>query len=407
MHCSNKQFFTLWLGVIVSCSAFGQKIDLGGFVSQGLVHTTANTFFDSKDETSYKMTEIGLQASYVTQENFRLSGQAIYRNWGDIESTYLDYLFIDYGLYSRPTVNLSLRLGRIKSDYGLYNATRDIPSARPSIFLPQSVYLDILRNSSTSYDGVSFYGNTLAQYGTWNWAASYGINPVDDALTESIFGGALQGDFDTHKSTKLNVSWESSNGNWLLGLGFEDQQVDFEPVNAPNAPIIVSPGFIEYERYIFSSQYFAPNWDLTLEYIYLDSSTAGFEFFAPNLPVELQPQPQDFVQSTNVSDGGYVQYRYLLSEQLTLLLRYDVFFRDTDNRSGEITDAGGIIGQDFGAFAKDLTGGIKWQINERWIVQAEAHFVEGTGYISPWVDVIPTVEDKYWEMFALQASYSF
>jgi hypothetical protein len=47
-----------------------------------------------------------------------------------------------------------MRVGRIKTAYGLYNTTRDVPFTRPSIVLPQSIYFERTRNLTVSADGV-------------------------------------------------------------------------------------------------------------------------------------------------------------------------------------------------------------------------------------------------------------
>ena len=383
------------------------KAIFGGFISQGVVHTTANTFFDKKDSTSFELTEVALQASYLLGNNWRFAGQGIYRNWGKLEGAFVDYLFADYAMVSAADINISARLGRIKTDWGLFNVTREVPSARPSTFLPQSIYLDILRNSSTSYDGLSIYGSRLFELGTLSWNLAYGENVTDDELVYSIFGDVLDGHFDSDNSGKFSLAWEPNNSHWLLAFSAEEQSVNFTPKISPNAQFATTDGSLDYDRFILSGQYFTEKWDLTAELIYVHVDTNGFDLFIPGLPPQFQPQLPDVVKEHHSSDGGYIQFRYLLNDELTLLTRYDVFFRDRDERYGsDKLTAQQLPGHT--VYSKDFTTALKWQINERWVANLEAHLVEGTAYISPWVRVGSTLEnEKYWEMLSLEVSYSF
>lgn len=394
-----------------SCEVFTNDLDVlsfAGFASQGITYTSDNQFFDEKDKISLNMTTLGLQANYLFNDQIRLSAQAMYRNWGKIDSTRFDFFMADYQFINQPYFNLGIRMGRIKSDLAIFNSTRDIPSARPSIFLPQSVYQDILRDTTTSYDGLSLYGNQVFKLGRLNWSIAYGRYPVSDDLSESILGKELSGDISTDSNFQLMTSWESLQGNWTLSLGYENPKANLSPLNKNNAAIAISPGNIEFERYIFSHQYFTEFWDLTFEYMYQHTTISGFQLFTPSLPEGFPQTEIENVSTDNlVNVGFYGQWSYLLTENLTFFFRYGRYFTDIDDKDGSnFQQESGM--PSFSRYSHDLSSGIKWKILPKWQINFEGHFMEGTAAISPTIKLDHSANDeKNWQLWSLQVSYSF
>ena len=91
-----------------------------------------------------------------------------------------------------------------------------------------------------------------------------------------------------------------------------------------------------------------------------------------------------------------------------MVLRYDVFYGDVDDRDGTKFEA--ATGQPSHLqFAKDWTVGVRYNITPSWMVRAEYHNVYGgTLYLFP-QDYNPDVfaTEKKWDIFALLLSYRF
>jgi len=400
----------LLLSILPSIAfAYEQKdLSFAGFASQGISYTSANQFFDEEDKVSLNMTILALQANYLLNDKIRFSGQAMYRNWGKIESARIDFLMADYQFVNQQYFNIGFRLGRIKSDLGVFNSTRDIPSARPSIFLPQSVYQDTLRDTTTSYDGISLYGNQVFNIGRLNWTLAYGRYPVSDDLSESILGKELAGEIDTESNAQINATWESASGNWAISLGYENPQAYTEPLFDLGDPIAMEAGDIMFDRYIFSHQYFSEFWDFTFEFIYQDTEIKGFDLFIPSLPAFMpQPDLPEITTNSLVNAGFYGQWRYFLKEDLILMLRYGKYFTDIDDKDG--SDYYQNTGMPaFSRYSFDLTAGIKWKLSSKWQMNFEGHFFEGTAAISPTIKLDHSRNnEKYWQLWSLQVSYSF
>ncbi|MBA3493883.1 MAG: hypothetical protein H0T87_07170, partial [Gammaproteobacteria bacterium] len=138
----------LWLGLCNPALAFEvfEGFQVHGFLSQGYILTTNNNFFGSSERGgSLDFTEIGVNASWTPLPRLQFAAQGLFRRAGaghdsDFE---LDFGLMDYAVVSTADRQLGFRLGRIKNPLGLYNDTRDVAFTRPSILLPESIYLDV------------------------------------------------------------------------------------------------------------------------------------------------------------------------------------------------------------------------------------------------------------------------
>ena len=137
----------------------GSDFQLHGFLSLGLVNTTDNNFFGhSDDRISKDFSEVGVNASWRLTPELQLAAEVLWRRAGDTDDgARLDYGLLDWTAWAREQGRAGLRMGRIKTSYGLYNKTRDVPFTRPSIILPQSIYFDRTRNLTVSADGAEIY----------------------------------------------------------------------------------------------------------------------------------------------------------------------------------------------------------------------------------------------------------
>ena len=116
----------------------------------GIASTSDNNFL-GEDKSSSSIIELGLSASYQISNNLTFTGQIGQRRFGESfsdERPRVDFASLNYFSNQLKIGEQSISVGRIKVPIGFYNASRDVPLTRPSILLPQSVYLDIFRNSN-------------------------------------------------------------------------------------------------------------------------------------------------------------------------------------------------------------------------------------------------------------------
>lgn len=403
----NKRFFKCTTSSLLFCVGVGlsglpargddlsSTFQIHGFLSQGYNWTSKNNFYGNSDDAgSFEFTELGVNASWQPLTGLQMAGQMVLRRAGETDdgSPRIDYGLINYTLFSDMTNRWGVRLGRIKNPLGLYNETRDVIFTRPSILLPQSIYFDPIRSLVLSSDGMFFYGERLTDYGDFFFQAGAGYpRAVDREVEPFVFGQRLaSGEFESQISYISRLLYEWQGGRIRAGLTYV--QADWE-YDEDSPFTVVGSGSLRFKPWIFSLQYNAERWSLTAEYS------------------QREIQLKDFVALPDTSlnqEAYYLQGSYRFSERWEGLLRYDAYFFDKKDRSGEqfaLTDPLGRPAHS--RFAKDWTVGLRWSVTPNFSVWAEYHRVDGTGWLPPLDNKDPGDTERYWDLISIMASYRF
>lgn len=366
------------------------KVQLHGFVSQGIVFTDDNNLFGSSQNGSLDFHEIGLNLSWRPHPDLQVSGQLLSHRAGESDqgNVRVDYALIDWTALSGESGRGGVRIGRIKNPYGLYNKTRDVAFTRPSILLPQSIYFERTRNLAMASDGAEFYLEHYGEAGNLYLNAAFGWPEAGDKATETaVLGrdrpGKTQSDFDTF----LQAMYEGDGGRYRLGVTVDWFNVNYHPKKDP----VLKAGHSQLHPVIFTGQYNAENWSLTSEYAIRTISA------------------RDYVavpDTKTIGESYYLQGTYRLQPKLEALLRYDVVYTDRDDRQGKKFAA--TSGRPaFTRFAKDWTVGLRYDVTPSFMVRAEYHRVDGTNWL-PGLDNpdLSTLEQR-WNLFMLLGSFRF
>lgn len=403
---SNNQdcrYLSPWRGIYALCTVLSLTpvqaaelpggLQIHGFASQAFILTSDNNFFGNSDDGgTFDFRELGLNASLRPLPRLQLSAQILSRRAGESDNgdINLDYAFADYSFISNSTNLVGLRAGRIKNSLGLYNDTRDVAFTRPSILLPQSIYFDRVRDFALSADSAELYGEHRRRNGTLSFQLSAAQPRVSDDETELVFlNSDRPGELDGATSLLGRLMYDHAGGRLRLALTAYQVNIDYEPGAAP--PADLSAGSIRFEPLILSAQYNAERWSLTGEYAQRKSSFNGFGGIPDN---------------SFTGESYYLQGTYRIGEKWEALLRYDVLYANKDDRDGEQFElASGRPAHN--AFAKDLTVGLGWNITPSFLLRAEYHNVDGTGWL-PIPDNQPLeATEEHWDMYLLQGSYRF
>ncbi len=381
-------------------------LQIHGFASQAYITTSDNDVFGNSDNGgSFGLTEAGLNASARPLPRLQLSAQVLSRRAGEGNSGMprLDYGFLDYRLYSHEVNQFGIRVGRLKNPFGFYNDTRDVAFTRPGILLPQSIYFDRTRNLGLSSDSVQLYGDTaLFNLGTVSTQFGVTLPVVNDRDTESsLLAGVRVGQLNREVSYIGRAIFETNDKRLRLGISGIWLNTSYDPSISRNDRL--GPGALQFTPVIFSAQYNAERWTLTSEYaIRHFKYNNNFNSVLPN----------GFHLLDNLDFYGesyYFQGEYRFTPKWEAIVRYDALFTDRADRDGSkfARNVGGIAPA-HSRFAKDIMVGLRWNVTPAFMLRAEYHHVNGTGWLSRLDN--PASEgplSQQWDLYAIQASFRF
>ncbi len=365
-------------------------VQLHGFASQAYVSTTANKFFGPSDTGSFDFRELGVNLSWQARPNLLFAAQVGSRKAGGTEVNArprLDYGLVDYSFYNSEASRGGIRLGRHRIPLGFYNLTRDVANARPSIFLPESFYADQSRSTLLALDGGQLYGEAQTAIGDFFLDVGAG-NFILDSKTKEAAKSAT--------SYAGRLLYERDGGRLRLALTRMEINLEYYQRPFPNAEVIG-------RFYLLSGQYNAEKWSLTGEWAPEQKSIASglmFPGFPPLTPAVIR------LDIKQTGEAYYLQGVYRFTPAWEGLLRYDVLYFDKKDKSGTWWATTWGLPR-YNNFAKDLTAGLTWNVRRDTKIRAEYHWVNGTAWLSARENPIVQNARQYWEMFALQASYSF
>ncbi|HYN79593.1 MAG TPA: hypothetical protein VES73_17565 [Lamprocystis sp. (in: g-proteobacteria)] len=370
----------------------GNGLQVHGFASLTAVKTSDNRFFGDSPDTSPDFIEVALNASYRLNPRVMFAGQVLSRLAGEMYNgtPTLDYGLVDATLDATATRRLGVRLGRLKNPLGLYNATRDVPFTRPTIFLPQVIYFDKVRNMLLSTDGLMFYGDRYGDYGSLSVTLGGGQSVVDDNLEWVLLGDNLSGNLLSRGVSWVGSLWYATPGErWRLGLSVLRSSFNYQPGADPD----LGAGQADATVSIASAQYNTERWTLSAEF--------------SRLPLFWRDFGDAFPFRTSAGEAYYLQGAYRLRPDLELTLRYESGVNDRQDRDGTRASAAlNGVGPPFDFYARTWTLGVRWDLGPHLMLRADYQRHQGTYTLSVREnDPAGLVPD--WDLFALQIAVRF
>ena len=428
-----------------NCLAFDDLgVDVHGFISQGYLYTTDNNFMGDTEDGTYEFNEFGINFGKELTDKLRLGIQFFSKdlgNYGNNEIT-LDWAYGDY----RWKDWLGVRIGKIKTPHGLYNETRDVDMLRNSIFLPQSVYPEIERDTALSLMGVGIYGYaSLGMFGNINYQALMGTQNIDanESLAQSLMGififdpyvQAQEIDVDNKYAFSLNYETPLPG----LRIGGTLQYAEMNLVSAFDYPAgegfygqfgMLSDAYggkylseLESESYVVSAEYTWNNLVLVGEYSWsnrdlaigtLNEYPVGVmvpDFFNPDSMIPFDGYTPPGAPTTYKTEGWYAAASYRFTDWFELGGYYSEYYPNRNDKKGTAPDVlGRYVDPQYRAWNKDICLTTRFDLNANWSIKFEGHSINGVALLplSENMDMDNRhtfVED--WEMFAVKTTFSF
>lgn len=407
------------LGIMLSSAVAAQHFTWNAVATQGVFHTDDNNLYgQSEDDVSFDFTELSLNASYNFTHGTRFAVQGVYRHAGaGFDGVDLDYLFIDKQLWGSDSYVGGIRLGRVKDNYGLYNDSRDIAFTRPSIYLPQSVYLDLSFRKTLLYaDGFSLYLERIDDTGLLTLEGGFGVIDGDglenyqtiDAFSDFPFS------FDVDEGFFYRLKYSTLDERLKLAFsGFGVRTISASStfdasIFMPNLQIPFDIG--ARTRYnLLSLEYVFGQWIFAAEYgeIVFKLEEVNFSidpFILASLPISLESQLPSLDTESEIY---FLQLSRILSRTIELFARVDVYHIDKSDPNGVEYERNGL-GVSHSRYTKDYGVGIRWQPRMDTMINFEYHYIDGTGWLNPQENPgFQVASERYWNVVAASISYRF
>lgn len=392
----------------------GDSSEIHGFANQAFLYSPDNPYAGTDSlNGSFKFREFGITGFTEISPEFRLAGQVIsrQRDKSDGGDARIDFLLADYLFYSDMGATAGVRVGRVKNTVGFYNATRDIPSARPGFNVPDSIYFDSFRDTILATDGINFYGSGLIRNNQLGWELFAGQKNVDsESLEYYLYGQPVrQGEFDDVALVGLNLNLvPAAQRSLKLGFSLLDLDLDLDnPLSVSDAQtalftagpadIVANPqnyvtGFsIDALFAILSAQYSYSDWVITAEYMNLFSD------------FDLQLAGTDNELSTT-TEAYYLQVEWLPTLTTSWFARYEELYLDKDDRSGRNLSS---TSNPYRGFGKGWSVGGKWTFYPQWTVTGQASFNEGTAWLPSYRGMENDSISRYWNYYVISLTFQF
>lgn len=389
---------TLILPTMVQAYDLG-PIKIHGFLSQGYILSAKNNVHtdNSTSSGSLKFNEIGLNATYQWNDSVVFSGQIISRDLGDEgnNNLYIDYLQADIQFADW----FGARLGRFKTPLGLYNQTRDIDLARPTVFLPQSIYIEAYRPFVASTTGGLVYGNLhIDNIGDIDYEMFYGVPGEDDdscfarAMELMLSGNNLTMDARNVYGGKLQLTPPVDGLRFGLSLTYGETDLNYtnnfsglpSRLRGSSEPMAVSS--IEYMvgDFTFASEYMLNRQISTLS---IGDTTIRKD-------------------KLTKAEGFYIGGSYRITDKLETTLYWENFYRDKNDKQGKKLAATGG-GVEVQGWHRAWVLAVRYDITDWWLIKAEGQLIDGAAITSPHYNQNISDLKQHWNMLALKATFNF
>lgn len=379
----------------VSVNASGEptnNIRWNGFINQGFSYSDENNFLGESSKGSFKFSSAALNGSWRPLSQLQVSAQALYLENGknDKGGIELDFAIIDWRVYNSMNSSFGIRAGRLKNPYGFFNETRDLASSRPGILLPESIYVDHLRDLIHSSDSGGVYGHHTFNQGTLSINATKGTQSLSDQTENAvILFEDVNGDLENIDIEVSQIGFEHFSGTWRVAYSHVEYDADFNP--APTDRVFPG-GVVDTTQQLLSLEYNWGKWQFVGEYQLRDFTLKDIYFPGVSLVMD--------------TVGYFAQVSYQLDDKWQLFLRRDDVYLNKNDKSGQ------KFQQDTGApahltYAKDHTIGIRYIHSQNWQFNAELHNILGTFWLPD--NENPSIPDQEpsWNLLLLQAAYRF
>jgi hypothetical protein len=355
------------------------KLQIHGFVTQGLLFSSSNNYLTAKSsDGSLDWTEGAINFSQSITENLRVGIQLHTLRLGALgkQKVDVDWAYGDYKVNER----FGVRAGKVKTPLGLYNDTQDIDPLHVWALLPQSLYPVDNKSVYLAHSGVDAYGTLPLSKRTGSIAyqlfvGTHSVDPDGGYYIQASDSGLSLGDNINGPIYGLDLRWKTPVKGLMFGTTLirAKTQVDGTvvryalPVQGTLAHNIVNY-YADFERgkWHFSGEWRRENRDSNSPYL-----------------------------TTFHMVGCYAMGSYRFTDRFTAGSYYSVFY---PNHIGALSNPA--------AFTKDAVISGRWDFNQYFYAKLEGHLIRGHGS-GFYAANNPTILERNTGLLAARIGFSF
>ncbi len=371
------------------------SVDIHGFMSQGYLKSDDNNYMARTEDGTNQFREMGINFNYNINPKLRAAAQLFAKDLGPFynNKVELDWAVIDYSFIKW----LGFRAGKLKAPLGFHNATRDYDMLRVCTILPQSVYLELNRNSFSNIIGGETYGNFNVKWiGTIDYQFMVGTQRIDEEsgtikrLEEIVPVENTKFRFDEDLGQQ-RIKIKIDNMFTLSGLTW---QFVYENVNGMYNDTTPTVGPFAGVTSEIDYNYFHA-WTHSISYR-INELTVTSEFLNRRFKIDV-PGLMTYDKISNF-EGWYIGCEYQLLDEFAMGAYWSVFYNDTKNDGYKDNSR---------EYNKDIAVSLKYDVSEYWILKGEVHNMEGVAGTTDELLGGSTNYDKDWWLYAVKISLYF
>jgi hypothetical protein len=112
----------------------------------------------------------------------------------------------------------------------------------------------------------------------------------------------------------------------------------------------------------------------------------------------------EFPSGTSVGMYGMLAIPFPGQENVSVVGLYDVYYSDEEDKSGT-SQALIMGGAAYDYYRKDVGAGVRWDLNDFWLIKAEYHKVIGAALLTQYFNSNMAV--KNWDYYTVKTSFNF
>ena len=360
---------------LARAGAMQDYIQIHGFGGWGYGHTwNENNYQIGREDGSYNNSYFALNIAAVPYPQFSVNVQTFWKTSEEGLEMDFDYAFAEWSFFQW----LKLRIGKVKSPFGLYSEVFDVGTLRPFYMLPQAIY-GTPGYATDSYLGLGLTGEYPFMEG---WRISYDLyggkyilqtylmddplNPGVEALVEPMVDDMVGAKIMLH----LPIDG--------LSAGFSTYNGETEVYIGGTMPDYLSPMFKRNMNYLFLAEYVT------------DEITVRGEMLLNN-PLE----------GDDIMDiyAYYLEASYLFLEHYQAAVIYDRQHREIELG----------LPLEPPTDHEEVAVGFNYWFTPGFVIKMSYHYIQGNLFASPQNLTLAVIEgmEERTDMFLLGTQFSF